>query len=70
MAAAEETGKFRRTFPLPALTILIFQPTPTRHLTTIRVNGIEIGEMALGCLLDMIEDPLLSLDRFVLRLIW
>ena len=58
MAAAKEKGlKVPADVSIAGFDDIDFSAYADPPLTTIRVNGIEIGEMALSCLLDMIENP-------------
>jgi DNA-binding LacI/PurR family transcriptional regulator len=58
MAAAKEKGlKVPADVSIAGFDDIDFSAYADPPLTTIRVNGIEIGEMALSCLLDMIDNP-------------
>ncbi|WP_319524178.1 LacI family DNA-binding transcriptional regulator [uncultured Desulfosarcina sp.] len=58
MAAAKEKGlAVPADVSIAGFDDIDFSAYADPPLTTIRVNGIEIGEMAIGYLLDMIENP-------------
>lgn len=58
MAAAKERGlKVPEDISISGFDDIDFSAYVDPPLTTIRVGGIEIGEIAVKCLLDMIENP-------------